>query len=334
MIKSVASSERPTMETVARVAGVSKITVSRALRGSELVRPEVRERIAEAAKQVGYRMNVAARQLRTRRSQTIAVVVEQLSRGDRPITDPLLLSIIGGLLEALTPLGYALLLTTRDHFLASNAMGADGIVMIGEGEGGAGLTEIGGFDLPIIAWGEPIPGVNVKVIGSDNRQGGRLAAEHLVSIGRKRLLFLGDADHPEVAARLEGVREVLASSDAALAAIIACPFTIEGGADAIRTSLELGRQFDAVLAVSDFIAAGACDSLLAQKINVPTDVSIVGFDDTPIAAAHRPSLTSVRQDGLAAGQALGKAIVGLVEGASALTNKPLPVELVVRESSI
>jgi DNA-binding LacI/PurR family transcriptional regulator len=333
MMKSSAQPDRPTMETVARVAGVSKITVSRALRGSDLFRPEVRTRIAEAAKQVGYRMNVAARQLRTRRSQTIAVVVEQLSRGDRPITDPLLLSIIGGLLEALTPLGYAMLLTTRDHFLASNAMGADGIVLIGEGEGGAGLSEIGSFELPTVAWGEPIPGINFTVIGSDNLQGGRLAAEHLVTTGRKRLLFLGDAEHPEVAARLAGAREVLASSDAVLAAVVACPFTIEGGANAIRDSLESGRQFDSVLAVSDFIAAGACDALLARKIRVPGDVAVVGFDDTPIAAAHRPSLTSVRQDGVIAGQSLGKAIVNLVEGTSSPIAMPLPVELIIRESS-
>jgi DNA-binding LacI/PurR family transcriptional regulator len=87
------------------------------------------------------------------------------------------------------------------------------------------------------------------------------------------------------------------------------------------------------LAVSDFIAAGACDALLARKIRVPGDVAVVGFDDTPIAAAHRPSLTSVRQDGVIAGQSLGKAIVNLVEGTSSPIAMPLPVELIIRESS-
>lgn len=321
------------MEMVARAAGVSKITVSRALRGSDLVRPAVRARIAEVAKQVGYRMNVAARSLRTRRSLTIAAVVEQLSRGDRPITDPLLMSIIGGLLEALTPFGYALILTTKDHFISSDAMGADGIVVIGEGEGGVGLAEMSSFELPIVVWGEPIAGLEVRVIGSDNRQGGKLAAEHLVAKGRKRLLFLGDADHPEVAARLEGVREVLASTEAILAGVVRCPFTIEGGAEAIRRSLGAGRNFDAILAVSDFIAAGACDALLAEGVRVPEDVAIVGFDDTPIAGAHRPPISSIRQDGVAAGRELGKAIVALVENGPATSIDPLPVELIVRESS-
>jgi DNA-binding LacI/PurR family transcriptional regulator len=328
------SGERPTMEMVAALAGVSKITVSRALRGSELVRPELRERIAKIAGEAGYRMNVAARSLRTRRSQTVAVVIEQLARDDRPITDPLLLAMIGGLLEVLTPADHAMLLTTNDHFLASNAIGADGVVMLGQGEGGRSLAQVGGFGLPLVAWGEPVPGLNVPVIGSDNRQGGRLAAEHLVAAGRKRLLFLGDAQHPEVAGRLEGVREVLAASEAALAGVTPCAFSIESGAQAVQDALDAGTRFDAIIAVSDFIAAGACDALVARDIAVPADVAIVGFDDTPIASTHRPSITSVRQDATAAGRALGEAILRLIDGgAPTQVTTPLPVALIVRESS-
>jgi DNA-binding LacI/PurR family transcriptional regulator len=326
-------SERPTMEKVAALAGVSKITVSRALRGSELVRPEVRERVAQIAKQVGYRVNVAARSLRTRRSRTIAVVIEQLNRGDRPIADPLLLSMIGGLLEALTPADYAMLLTTNDHFIAASAMGADGVVMIGEGEGGRRLAEIEAFGLPMVAWGEPVSGVKVPVVGSANHSGGRLATAHLVANGRTRLLFLGDDQHPEVAARLAGCREVLAASAALLAGVLPCAFTAEGGASAVAAAIEAGTGFDAIFAASDFIAAGACDELAARGIAVPGKVALVGFDDAPIATGHRPSLSTVRQDGEAAGRALGETIVALVEGTAAPAPQQLPVELVVRESS-
>lgn len=328
------TSDRPTMEMVAALAGVSKITVSRALRGSELVRPELRERIAKIAGDAGYRMNVAARSLRTRRTQTIAVVIEQLARHDRPIADPLLLTMIGGLLEVLTPADHAMLLTTNDHFLESNAIGADGVVVLGQGEGGRCLAQVGTFGLPLVAWGEPVPGLNVPVIGSDNRQGGRLAAEHLLASGRKRLLFLGDAQHPEVSGRLEGVREVLAASEAALADVIPCAFSIESGAQAVHTALDQGTQFDAIIAVSDFIAAGACDALEAHNIAVPGAVAIVGFDDTPIASTHRPSITSVRQDATAAGRALGEAILAQLDGASpGPVVTPLPVALIARESS-
>lgn len=324
----------PTMAMVAELAGVSKITVSRALRGSELVRPELRERIARIATESGYRMNVAARSLRTRRTQTIAVVIEQLARHDRPITDPLLLTMIGGLLEVLTPADHAILLTTVDHFLGSSAIGADGVVVLGQGEGGRSLSRFETIGLPLVAWGAPVPGIAIPVIGSDNRQGGRLAAEHLIAAGRKRLLFLGDAQHPEVANRLEGVRDILSASEATLAAPVPCAFSMEAGAQAVRDALDSGTRFDAIIAVSDFIAAGACDALMARGIAVPGEVAIVGFDDTPIAAAHRPSLTSVRQDAAAAGRALGAAILALVEGeGSDSATVPLPVELIERESS-
>lgn len=328
------SGDRPTMEMVAALAGVSKITVSRALRGSELVRPEVRERVTRIAAEAGYRMNVAARSLRTRRTQTIAVVIEQLQRDDRPIADPLLLTMIGGLLEVLTPADHAMLLTTHDHFLQSSAIGADGVVVLGQGEGGRGLRRVGDIGLPVVAWGAPVPGLNIPVIGSDNRQGGRLAAEHMVSGGRRRLLFLGDAQHPEVADRLEGVREVLAASEAVLAGIVPCAFSVEAGAQAVQTALDAGMRFDAVVAVSDFIAAGACDRLAANDIAVPGAVALVGFDDTPIASAHRPSITSIRQDATVAGRALGEAILAIIDGAKDQPHAtPLPVELIVRESS-
>jgi DNA-binding LacI/PurR family transcriptional regulator len=324
---------RPTMERVAELAGVSKITVSRALRGSELVRPELRERIARIANEAGYRMNVAARSLRTRRTQTIAVVIEQLARDDRPIADPLLLTMIGGLLEVLSPADHAMLLTTNDHFVGSNALGADGVIVLGQGEGGRYLSKVSTMGVPLIAWGEPVPGLKVPVIGSDNRQGGRLAAEHLVASGRRRLLFLGDAAHPEVAGRLQGVREVLAESEAVLAGVLPCSFSIEAGAQAIGDALSKGIRFDAVVAVSDFIAAGACDALVGRDICVPTEVAVVGFDDTPVAGAHRPSLTSVRQDASAAGRALGEGILTILETGKSPIFAPLPVTLIVRESS-
>ena len=326
--------ERPTMAAVATLAGVSKITVSRALRGSELVRPELRERIVRIANEAGYRMNVAARSLRTRRTQTIAVVAENVGHTGRMTADPLLLTMIGGLLEVLTAADHAMLLTTKDHFLGTSAVGADGMVVIGQGEGGRSLAQVADSGLPLVAWGEPVTGLDVPMIASDNRQGGRLVAEHLVAGGRRRLLFVGDARHPEVAERLAGVREVLAASEAVLAEVVVSDFSMEGGAAAVRAALAADKRFDAVVAVSDMIAAGACDALLAAGLAVPDAVAVVGFDDTALAGTHRPTLTSVRQDATAAGHALGEAILAILDGRTdTVRAEPLPVELVVRESS-
>jgi DNA-binding LacI/PurR family transcriptional regulator len=326
--------DTPTMAVVAELAGVSPITVSRALRGSDLVRPELRERIVEVARKAGYRMNVAARSLRTRRSQVIAVVTEQLTAGDRPISDPLILQLIGGLIEVLTPADYALLLTTGDHFLGSRAAEADAVVMLGQGEGGQLARAIAGSGLPMVTWGAPVPNGPTAVIGSDNRGGGRLAAEHMVEIGRRRILFLGDAGHPEVAARLDGVREVLATRDAALVATLSCSFSRAGGSEAVLKALDDGITFDAVIAVSDYIAAGACDTLIRRGIAIPDAVAVIGFDDISVAANHRPPISSIRQDLERAGRTLGEAILTILADPGAATQfTPLPVELVVRETT-
>lgn len=322
------------MATIAELAGVSKITVSRALSGSELVRPELRERITVIAREAGYRMNVAARALRTRRSRTVALVIERLVAGDRPISDPLVLAIIGGLLETLTPAGQAMLVTSSDHFLDSQVVDADGIVMLGQGVGAERARTIAAQGLPMLGWGERLPNSDLIVIGSDNRLGGRLGAQHLIDTGRRRLAFLGDIAHPEVAARLEGVRDVVATTPAMIATVAACDFSRVDGAVVTRRLLADGPAFDAIVAASDFIAAGACDALLEAGRQVPADVAVMGFDDIAVAANNRPSLTSIRQDWSRAGRLLGESILALIEKPAAYVPPDLlPVELVIREST-
>jgi len=322
----------PTMAAIAELAGVSKITVSRALNGSDLVRPELRERIVEVARAAGYRLNVAARSLRTRRSQTVAVVVEKLVDGERPIADMVLLLLLGGLLEVLTPADHAMLVTTRDHFLGSLRISADGIIMIGQGQDISRVGEIVATGLPMVIWGAADAG-GANVVGSDNRRGGYLAAEHLVATGRRRILFLGDPAHPEVARRLDGVRDCLAASEAMLVSVAKCDFSRPGGARALEDALAAGLVFDAVIAVSDYIAAGACDTLIARNLAIPGDVAVIGFDDISVAANHRPPISSIRQDWHEAGRLLANTLLAqLVEGVEA-PHRLLPVELIVREST-
>ncbi|WP_096724436.1 substrate-binding domain-containing protein [Paraburkholderia acidicola] len=325
--------QRPTMEMVAELAGVSKITVSRALRDSDLVRPEVRERIAEVAREIGYRLNTTARSLRTQRTHTIAVVIEKLVDGDRPATDPILLLVLGSLLESLAAIDHVMLVTTSDLFLASNNVSADGVIMLGQGERGGRAAEVAACGLPTVIWGHA-GDTGLAVVGSDNRKGGELAASHLLEIGRKRFVFLGNPKHPEVASRLDGVRGVLAESSAMLVKASACDFSRPAGQRVIADLLDDGVQFDAVIAASDQIAAGACDALSARGVAIPGAVAVVGYDDSSIALSNVPPLTSVRQDWALAGRALVEVVLSLINNRESEVPGPLPVDLVVRSSTI
>lgn len=323
--------ERLTMSELAGLAGVSKITVSRALRDSDLVRPELRERIKGLAREHGYRLNVAARNLRLMRTNTVAVVIESL-HGGHSLSEPTLLLLLGGLLEELTAAGYDVLLTTREHIAKVDTVSADGLIVFGQGSGASMTARAAGFGLPLVVWGSESAADGVPVIGSDNRRGGRLVAEHLVGSGRKRLFFLGDPAHPEVHDRFEGMRDVLTTSEAVLAGQQPCDFDREAGAAAVRDALAAGLRFDGVFAASDAIAAGACDALIEAGVSVPGDVSLVGYDDTQIAANHRPPLSSVRQNWLLGGQLLARSLLGLLAGEAA-ESRSMDVELVARASS-
>ncbi len=316
------------MADLAALAKVSKITVSRALRGSPLVRTEVRERIAELARAHGYRLNAAARSLRTRRSHSITAVIEMDPSTERPMSEPLALTIIGGLLQAFTMAGYALALTTRAQVLTSPLHDADGVILLGQGENDEATGQIRRFGLPMVVWGRIRPAADkVVFLGSDNIAGGRLVGEHLAKLGRRRILFLGDVAHPEVADRLAGLSKAIAGG-AAQVTVLACPFSRDAGRVVTAAAIERGDPFDAIAACSDSVAIGAMDALRAAGLAAPGDVAVAGFDDT----ARDVPLTSVRQDWDLAGRLLAGKMLALLAG-EAPASEMLPVELVVRAST-
>lgn len=317
-----------TMADLAKLAGVSKITVSRALRDSSLVREEVRDRIKQIAAANGYRLNTAARNLRTRRTHSITAVVEMNPSNERLMSEPLILPVIGGLLQEMAMKGYRLVLTTRAEAISSNVMDTEGIILLGEGANGLAGQEMQRFDLPMIVWGVHRPAVGqVAYVGSDNFEGGRLVGAHLAGVGRKRILFLGDPTHQEIADRLAGLRAGVAGGDVSVE-VAPCAFS----RDAARTAVqgELGRtpRIDAVAACSDAMALGALDALDAAGLRAPQDVAVTGYDD----AMQDPRLTSVRQAWSTVGALLADMMFGLLEGRE-VASRTLPVELIVRGST-
>ncbi|MES2151420.1 MAG: LacI family DNA-binding transcriptional regulator [Pseudomonadota bacterium] len=320
-----------TMEDLARVAGVSTITVSRALRDSPLVTAKTREKIRRIAEEQGYRLNISARNLRMRRSYSVAVVVEMTPIKGRPMSDPYPLELLGGITQELTTAGYSVVLTSKQLLDTAPVQGADGLILLGQGSHGEAVRILQKAGLPLVVWGAPEAGASYIVVGSDNRKGGISAAARFLEQGRKRLIFLGDVDHAEVQERCAGFIDAL-GSNASVLVLRPKAFTFESGFDSMTAELKKkGGRFDGVFAASDLLAMGAIRALAEHSLRVPDDVSVIGYDDTPGAASFVPPLTSVHQYLRDGGVLLAKKMLGLIHGDS-VESEMLQTTLIVRQT--
>jgi DNA-binding LacI/PurR family transcriptional regulator len=320
-----------TMEDLASLAGVSTITVSRALRDSPLVTAKTREKVRRIAEEQGYRLNISARNLRMRRSYSVAVVVEMTPVKGRPMSDPYPLELLGGITQELTTAGYSVVLTSKHLMDTAPVQGADGLILLGQGSHGEAVRVLEKAGLPLVVWGAPEAGASYIVVGSDNRAGGIKVGQRFRAQGRKKLVFLGDVDHAEVQERCAGFIEAL-GGDGSVHIIRPRAFTFEAGFDSMTALLKKkGAPIDGVFAASDSLAMGAIRALAEHQLQVPGDVSVVGYDDTPGAASFVPPLTSVHQYLRDGGVLLAKKMLGLIHG-EAVESEMLPTELIERQT--
>lgn len=320
-----------TMADLAGLAGVSKITVSRALGDSPLVSLETRERIQALARERGYKLNVSARNLRLRRSHTVAVIVEMKPSHDRSMLDPYPLSLLGGISQELTAAGYSVLLTTRQGATAAAVQAADGLILLGQGAHQDAVRRFDKLGLPMVVWGARSATDAHVVVGSDNRLGGRLVAEHFIRAGRRNPVFVGNPSHPEVFERLNGFVDALAAHGVKPLLMRRDEFTLAAGMDAVHSLAARKVRFDALFACSDLLAMGAIRALGELGRHVPGDVSVVGYDDMPLAASFLPPLSSVRQDWSEGGRLLAGKVLALIRDEPARP-EVLPVSLIVRST--
>jgi DNA-binding LacI/PurR family transcriptional regulator len=318
-----------TMADLAKVAGVSAITVSRALRDSPLVNAETRARVREVAQQYGYSFNVSARNLKLRRSMTVAVVVEMKPTVERQMSGPYPLDLLGGITQELTSSGYSVLLTSLQGGALPNVQAADGVILLGQGAHEDAMHAVQRWGRPMVVWGAVSRHESQVVVGSDNRRGGALAAERFIALGRSRPAFLGDPAHGEFAERLEGFSAALARHGITPIAPTVTSFTVGAGADAVHALLQTNPQVDALFAASDLLAIGAIRALIERGRRVPEDVSVIGYDDSPLGATYVPPLTSVHQNFIDAGVLLARKVRALIEGGEE-ASETLPTHLVVR----
>lgn len=270
----------------------------------------------------------------------VGVVVPYEIQRRQNLTDPFMLAIVGALADALTERGYEMLLLRVDTENLESIEDAVrigkaiGILLIGQWNRHALLNELADRHLPFVVWGGRMPDQRYCTVGSDNVLGGLLATRHLLTLGRRRIAFLGDTALPEVALRHEGYRRaheaVGLNPDPGLC--IAVDFTARQTEAAARELAQRRPQPDAMFACSDLLATSAITALYDLGVSVPDDISVVGYDDMPLAAHYFPPLTTVRQPLAEAARVMVDRLLTMREGGKA-ESVVLPTELVIRETT-
>ena len=329
---------------IAHLAGVSQPTVSRALRGHPSVNPETRRRILAIARELNYKVDKNASNLRAQQSGTLALLFFEDPTPDDSLINPFFHSMLGSITRACARRGFDLLvsfqqLSTNWHADFADSHKADGIILLGYGdylEAESRLQHLVEQGTHFVRWGAALPDEPGISIGCDNFQGGHDITAHLLERGCRRIAFLGNASehYPEFRERWRGyetaLREAGLQADPHLQ--VDAITTEQSGYEAATTLLAAGHPFDGLFAASDLIALRAMKALREHGLEVPAQVAVAGFDDIAMASFAQPPLSTVQQDTKQAGEVLVDSLIRLIQR-EPVESQRLPVRLVLRGSS-
>ena len=334
-----ATTKRPTINDIAKRAGLSKASVSRALNGKQDVDPQTRQRVLKLATQLGYVPSASARALSNGRSNCLGLLVPTL-------TWPWILEVLRGVAEEIEPSGYSLILYTTAGGEDSEREFMSQVVPAGAVDGLALVIPLGMLEyieqlakggLPIVVVDDRGHYPDLPTVATTNVEGGRSATRHLIEQGRRRIAMLnGPHDFGCNRDRLKGYESAL--EDAGLPAdprhVVDSDFKESGGASAMAELLSADPRLDAVFAANDLMAFGAMRALRNAGRRIPEDVAVVGFDDLPASAMTHPPLTTVRQPLYEMGRTAASMVMAAVRGESIAKRVELPTSLVIRDSSV
>ncbi len=327
------------MDEIARLARVAKSTVSRAFQDSPLLNPATKARILAIARRHGYTVNANAQKLRTNRTNTIAVVMH-LPHTSESAAAPFFFQLLNDVAQGLWVRHHDLLLCSPEaddaYYYESmiSSKRADGIIFLGQGPGDKWLRDLARTRVPFVVWGAADDRASYCTVGSDNRKGGILTGQRFAQLGRRRVLFVGNRAHPEMEHRRRGLEAAMkAAGNAAEIVDVEIPdFTFETGYSAMTAYLARKRaRPDAVFAGSDSVAMGVVMALREANLQVPGDVSVIGYNDLPSARYFLLPLTTIRQDTHQAGGLLVEKLFQMLDGAKP-TSARVPTELVIRQT--
>jgi DNA-binding LacI/PurR family transcriptional regulator len=330
---------RPTIEDVAAEAGVSRGTVSRVLNGGHWVSADKLQAVNAAIKRTQYRVNPHARGLVTSRSGSVAFLLTE--RHELLFEDPNFSLLMRGTATALAERDVSLVLImagtadeqrrAKEFIIAGHI---DGVLLVSWHTGARALiNDIHRAGVPVVACGVPLGFErSLGYVAADDEDGARVMTAHLRGLGRSRIATItGPSDTSGGTKRLEGYRAELGDAfDASLVAV--GDYSVESGARAMAELLEREPGLDAVFAANDLMATGAMRVLEEHGRRIPEDVAIGGFDDSPVAAAAHPALTTMRQPFDRVSSEMVRLLMQVIEGERP-ASIVLPTDLVVRDSA-
>ncbi len=327
-----------TMDDIARLANVSKPTVSRVLGGSTLVAAKTRDRVLSVAREHGYAVNRNAQKLRQARTNTVAVVLDFGSHRHGAIGDPFIFELLAGVSEALSMRDVDLLLSPSGLDDAAGfldlyrARGTDGFIVLGQGARDGMLRDLARRDVPMVVWGAVNHDAGYCAVGSDNFAGGRLAGERFVAQGRQRWLFVGNIDHREIRLRHDGLcSAATAAPDVTIDLLPTGSMTFAATYQSATDYLRTGARPDAVFTFSDTAAMAVISAFREQGHIAPRDYSLVGYNNIPPSAHFNPAITTIEQETGVAGAILVEKLMQRIDGGRP-KSVMLPTDIIIRET--
>ncbi|MFE9749066.1 LacI family DNA-binding transcriptional regulator [Saccharothrix saharensis] len=293
---------RASIRQVAAAAGVSASTVSNVLNNPDLVATSTRRRVEDAMSEVGYVRNGAARQLRGAPSTIAGCLLLDTA-------NPFFAEVSRGIEDRLTEAGYLLIVGSTDvRFAQENKylrmmeeLGVRGILVNPSGSRLDRLVQLSRRGTPVVLVDHPQAGAELCAVAVDDVHGGGLVADHLLALGHRRIAFLGSsADVRSVGDRGAGLRCSLAAAGPDIAATLVEvrvpePCTVEAADSTVDRLLSLSPRPTAIVCFNDIVALGVLRGLRRRGVEVPDEMSVVGYDDVHFAEQLHPALTTVRQ---------------------------------------
>ncbi|MGJ8680747.1 LacI family DNA-binding transcriptional regulator [Paraglaciecola sp.] len=328
---------------IAYQAGVSQSTVSRALRNSPLVNEETRKKVQALAKELNYKVDKNASNLRSQHTGTLALLLFEDPTSDDSMINPFFLSMLGCITRAAAKNGYDLLVSFQQlsedwHADYEDASKADGLILLGYGDYvdyESKLKQLTEQETHFVRYGANEKGQTGISFGCDNFKGGYDMTQHLIAQGHKTFAFLGGADEhcPEFFERYKGHCQAIKEANLAINPNnqIDAISSEDSGYAAAKQLIAQGALPDVAFCASDMIAVGALNAFQEQNIKVPEQIALAGFDDISVAHLTTPKLTTMQQNTKLAADILVESLIKTIHNQE-VSSSLIPAKLIVRES--